>query len=88
MTFDPRVRISAFLETFSLLGAVITESNPFPYDQVQKFTIAFRVWLLHLQNHNVGFDVIFIRSEKKIQNCSRYIKILLKKLFYEFAKLS
>ena len=44
MTFDPRVCMSDFLETFSLLGAVITSvSDPFPYDRVQKFTIAFRV---------------------------------------------
>ena len=75
MTFDPRVRMSDFLETFSLLSAVITSvSDPFPYDRVQKFSIAFRVWVLHLQNHNVGFDVIFIRTEIKRQNCSRYIK--------------
>ena len=58
--------MSAFLETFSFLGAIIISvSDPFPYYRVVKFTIAFRVWLLHFQNDNVGLDVVFIGTEKK-----------------------
>lgn len=47
VSFDLRVN-SALLDTISLLDAIITSvSDPFPYDQVVKFTFAFRVWLLY-----------------------------------------